>query len=635
MSEWWGAVPALLAAVVVIWAPGLALGAALAVRGFALVALAPALTFGAAGLLAVGFGLVGVPWTPLTAAAGVAVLAVALWGLRRALKLGALRTEAEGPRWPLLVGLGAAAVVLIVTLASYFGAPDAISQTNDAIFHLNAVRWAADTGDASSLLINEVQGARSFYPAAWHAAVSLVVQLGVDLPVAINAVVIALSALAWPAGMAWLMLVVTRSRITAGLAALMSAASATFPLLMLQWGVLYPMHLSIVLLPAALAAAASLGAWGAGPSTFVRAVGILGLAAVGIALAQPATVLPLALGAWLIAAGRGLAAWRTAAPGARVRGILLLAVGGIAAAGLWIVIGSLPSGGHWREFSGIRDAAVQVISIAHLGAPPRIALAVLVGVGLIVAVVRAPLRWLAVLWVALAAMYVTVAAISLDVVRSTLVGAWYEDPYRIAALTTLASVPLAAVGVEALARLVLGPRLRERLLAPVAATAGVLVVALTVALTPTVFRDVVFEVGGERPHPYEVSEAEYLEDDERALLETLPDLVAEDATVIGNPGTGMGFGFALTGLDVQPRSWRPPRSFLDVLGRRLPDAAADPEVCEIVDAVGADYVLDFGPGFAEPGRWVLPGFTGFEGRPGFELVASEGDAELWRITACD
>ncbi|WP_203137744.1 DUF6541 family protein [Microbacterium sp. JZ31] len=635
MSDWWAAAPALAAGVLVIYAPGLALGAALALRGFALVAAAPALTFGAAGLLAIAAGLVGVPWTPLTAAAGVALLALALWALRRALRLGALRTEADGPRWVLLLGLGVAAVATVATLTAYIGAPDAISQTNDAIFHLNAVRWAVDTGDASSLLINAVQGSRGFYPAAWHAAVSLVVQLGVDLPVAVNAVVIALSALAWPTGVAWLMLVTTRSRLTAGLAGAMSAAFATFPLLMLQWGVLYPNHLSIALLPAAIAAAVSVGSGTAGVAGAVRAVGLACLAAAGVALAQPATILPLALCAWLVWAGRGLTAWRTAQTKARVRGILLLAVGGVAVAGLWLVVGAIPSDGHWREFTGIRDAAWHVLSLAHLGAPPRIALAVLVAVGVVAALLRAPLRWLAALWAVLAALYVTVAAISLDVVRNTLVGAWYEDPYRIAALTTLASAPLAAVGLEALVRLVLGRRLRERLLAPIAATAAVVVVVLTVVLTPTVFRDVVFDVGGERPHPYREAEADYLEDDERALLETLPDLVAEDATIIGNPGTGMGFGFALTGLDVQPRSWRPPRSFLDVLGRRLPEAAADPAVCEIVDEVGADYVLDFGPGFSEPGRWVLPGFTGFEGREGFELVAGDGDVALWRITACD
>ena len=45
-------------------------------------------------------------------------------------------------------------------------------------------------------------------------------------------------------------------------------------------------------------------------------------------------------------------------------------------------------------------------------------------------------------------------------------------------------------------------------------------------------------------------------------------------------------------------------------------------------------MLDFGPGEKTAGRFVLRGMTDFAAAKGFELVAAEGDAELWRITAC-
>ena len=637
-TDWWGALPAVLVAALVVFAPGLALGAAVRLRGFALVALSPALTFGFIGIVTVALGFVHVPWTPLVAALAVVVLGLILWGVRRALRLDVARTEAEGPRWMLVGGVAAGALAVAIPLAAYIGAPDAISQTNDAIFHFNAIRWAVDTGEASSLLINHVQGSGAFYPAAWHGAVSLVVQLGIDMPVAVNAVVIVLSALVWPLGMAWMLLVATRSRVTAGLAGLLSAGFATFPLLMLQWGVLYPNHLSLALLPAGLAVVASLVAWvpPAGErriAAAVRALGLVALAVAAIALSQPSTLLPLVAGAWLFGAFHVLGRWRDAQRGDRIRSAILLGIGTVATAGIWIVIGSIPSGGHWREFTGRVEAAWQVLTVAQLGAPPRIALALLIVAGLVFAVLRPSLRWLAGLWVVGAVLYIAVAAITLPLLRGGLVGAWYEDPYRVAAVTTIGSVPLAAIGLEALVRLAL--RSRPALVAPVAAVVGAVVLTLTIALTPTVFRDVVFEVGQDHPHPYSVPESDYLDADERALFAKLPELVEADATIIGNPSSGVAFGYAFSGMNVLPRTWSPPDSFLDVLSERFRDAAHDPEVCDVIEAFGADYALDFGLGQAEPGRWLMPGFTGLDTADGFELVAREGHASLWRITACD
>src|SRR5690606_16402322 len=122
----------------------------------------------------------------------------------------------------------------------------------------------------------------------------------------------------------------------------------------------------------------------------------------------------------------------------------------------------------------------------------------------------------------------------------------------------------------------------------------------------------------------------------RALILRLPELVAAGATIIGNPSTGMGFTFALSGVNAIPKTWSPPNSGeWDVLAEHLRDAASDPEVCTALRSFGeVDYVLDFGLGETTAGRFQLPGLTDFDGQRGFELVARQGDASLWRITAC-
>ena len=82
--------------------------------------------------------------------------------------------------------------------------PDAFSQTFDNIFHLNAVRWILDTGNASSLQFAMTSGGARFnyYPVAWHDVISLALQIaGRADPVAgTNAMILVAGALVWPAG---------------------------------------------------------------------------------------------------------------------------------------------------------------------------------------------------------------------------------------------------------------------------------------------------------------------------------------------------------------------------------------------------------------------------------------------------
>lgn len=645
MTEWIGALPALVVALLVLFLPGLLIAWVLRVRGFALIAAAPVLTTGVAALLAIAYGVAGIAWRPLAALTGFVALALLLWALRRGLRLGPIGTHATGPRWALLAGLAAGGGILLVQLTTYIGSPDAISQTNDAVLHLNAVRYAVDTGDASSFLISGVQGAAGFYPAAWHALVALVAQLGVDLTVATNVVALALSYAAWPLGIAWLVLATLGSRITAGLAATTSAAFATFPLLLLQWGVLYPLHASIALLPGAIAIGAGALRWtvpdgAATPGRIVagaaRVLGLCGIAAAAIALSQPATLLPLALGVWLIAAGRVAAGWRTAPH--RIARLALTVAGGAAVAAAWLVLGGFPSDGHWAPSVGKATAVAQVFTQSHLGAPPLWLVSALVIAGLVRALIVTEARWLAVLWVLLSGLYITAVAIHHDVLRRVLIGAWYEDPYRLAALTAVASVPLAALGAEGLVRALARvlPARRIRPVVAIGAPALALTVAVvTVSAVPPVFRDTTAAGVVNGANTYDGEASDYLDDDERALLERLDEIVPADATVLGNPGTGTGFGYALSGRDVVPRTWHVPEAMLETLGDHLADAAEDPAVCDTLDRYGVDYVLDFGVGPEYPGRWPMPGFSGLAPEKGFELVASEGEATLWRVTACD
>ncbi len=256
--------------------------------------------------------------------------------------------------------------------------------------------------------------------------------------------------------------------------------------------------------------------------------------------------------------------------------------------------------------------------------------------GLVIAVCRRRSRWLVATWGILSVLYVVAVATDVPVVKRVLTGPWYGDSFRIAALAPLVVVPLAAIGLAIAVRAVAGRLpLRRGALLPGAAVAlaGVLGAAVVIAV-PVVQLRIAADVDPQSR--YAMNARSYLSTDEDRLLRRLPELVPADALLIGNPSTGTGFAYLLSSRDIVIRTWSPPQTEAwQTLATGLRDAATDPRVCAALRAYGdPGYVLDFGAGSTGPGQYVMPGMTGFAGREGFEKVAEEGAASLWRITAC-
>lgn len=637
--DWFAHTPVLLTAVAVVFLPGLAALRLVGMRGLALLAAAPVFSIAATALIAVGFGLVGVPWTPLSWAAAMTGLVALAWALGRLLgtRLGVEAIASERRILPAAVLVGA--VIGAVRLASYIADPAGISQTNDAVFHMNAVRYIAETANASSMHISGVVGGQGFYPGAWHGAVSLIIEItGTSIPVAANMLTLVIGALIWPLGLTWLVLRATASTQIAAYAAVLSGALQTFPLLMFQWGVLFPNALSIALIPAAVAMVMSLPVWSAGSArlaALVRAALLVLIAVTALAFAQPAALLPWAaisavwLTFWLLAERTRIGA---------IAATAVIAAVWVSLAAVWLFMAQSTTGSHWPPFRGKREVLLDVLLNGQVLIPSAIAVSLLMLYGLVVAVRTRSYRWLVVCWGGVSMLYILVAAVGNDVVRGVILAPWYADPYRIAALAPLVVIPLAAVGLDGLVRTirrVLPGAPSERRMHVIALAASAALMILLVLLRPVAMPKFLERTYDDESR-YSMSSTSYLSVDERALLESLGELVEPGARVLGNPSTGTGFGFMFSGVDVYPRNWSQPRSGQwDVLAEGLRDAAEDPAVCEALAAYDhPGYVLDFGLGEQGPGRYELPGMTDFEGQQGFDFVAQEGDASLWRITAC-
>jgi hypothetical protein len=650
IADWFAQWPAFVASFVVLFGPGLLIGRGLRLRGLVLWALAPVGSTAVIGGLAIVYGALHVPWNVWTALVGCLAIAVIVWVA--GIALGPRRPAPPRDRRALVLlagGLAIGIAFVVARFVTYVHDPDAISQTNDAVFHLNALRYILETANGSSMHISGVIGATGFYPAAWHDLASLVaIATGCSIPVAANAVALMVSAAVWPLGLAWFAREVSRgSAAVTALSAALSASLWAFPMLLLEWGIVYPYALSVALLPAAAAIVVAAPRWiaGEGPVLTPLRSGILSavlviaaLAALG--LAQPATIL-----AWGLVAMTFTSWWfglHVRSLHGRMRGLLIagFCVAWIVFAGVWVLLTRSTTGSHWPPFRPKLVTVVDVLFNGQVLLPYAVSVSILMIIGLVVSIRRRTLRWLATAWAAFSVLYAVTASLGQPFVRGLLTGAWYSDPYRLAALAPLTVIPLAAVGLAAVATWATAAISGRsgRSAATVATAWSLLAVAvvgaIAFAVRPAIQMPAVTEGTADGESRY-VTE-DYLSPDERTLLERLPEHTPADALIIGNPSTGMGFGYMLSGRNVYPRTWQPSRApQWAVLAEGLRDAGSDPAVCDALKTFGSpDYVLDFGPGEDSPGRYVMPGFTGFSGQPGFELVDRVGDASLWRITAC-
>lgn len=641
---WTELVAAAVVAALLLFLIGGVVGWAGGLRGFALLATGPALTVAVIAVASVVAPWVGLAWSVIPALIAL-VVAAALSravGGRRSRKAAASRRRVD--LWltgtvPVAAGVATTQVMLSI------GAPDAISQTFDNVFHLNAVRWILDTGSASSLTLGQITAQSeglAFYPGAWHALVALVVQLsGVTLPVAVNATVIVVCALVWP--MAAIML--TRALFgrtpaaTVG-AGLLSVAMPVFPILLLDYGVLYPYQLSLALVPVALALTLHVLGWSRlrdAASSWQRAL-LLAATLGGIALAHPGGFV-----AWLalstpIAALLGWSSVRRArSRQARVRVFVAAVVYLVAGAALLRILRPPADARGWAIQSSMGEAFVQgLVGSAWYGVVPVVAaVAVLAGLFFTVrnrsrgAILAAGIFLVALL------LFIIVASLPIIPLRDIFTGSWYNNIPRLAALLPLGAVPLGAYGIacsaHAISRRIPVPRRRVAL--PVLGVVGALVglaVSQAAPLSP-----VPAAIASAQRNFDDSGHPPLLSQDERTLLERLDEHVPPGAVVAGNPWTGTSLAYALGDRPVlTPHLLSYEDERLRQLGAELGSSTAGDDTCELAHEFGVRFVLEFSPEEVHDGHHAYPGYENLSESPSMVLRDQVGEARLFELVGC-
>lgn len=630
---------------VLLFVPGYLIARTLGLRGLWAVAVSGPASVTVVVIASVVAPLVGLTWGVLPVAVVLVALLVVVAALRMLLwrTLPLDRVEASLHPWA-CVALVAAPLVILIQVLLMIGSPDHISQTFDNIFHLNAVRYVLETGNASPFWVSSLTSAESgvpptFYPAGWHAFSALLVGVsGVSIPVASNALVIGFATFTWTTGIIALTRELWGSRtVTIVAAAAASTGFPAFPLLLADYGVLFPymMGLSFVPVTLALLIRAVLGGFSDGRERIAWLVALSGLLP-AIAISHPgALVALLAFGAVVLIAALARRAGQSTE---RIRGGVWpwawMAVYLVVAGCLWYFLRPPADARTWPPEMTVGQAFGEIITASVNRAPVNLGMAALVVIG-VIAVFRSRTTraWLALGLLALAAaLYITAAGVPYLIFRDVLVGAWYNNIPRLAALMPLVWVPLAALGFTAAWDALLAWRRADA--RPLLATVAIVVLLLAVFPVPQAMsmRQAVRDA---RANYAVTDEAPLLSSDEWTLLDRLDDEVPADAVIIGSPWTGTALAYALADREVLlPHTLMYVSPEMQEILDRLDTADAGSEVCDLLLDRRIEYVLDFGRREVNDGRHIYRGLDRLASSDSVELIDSEGDARLYRVTAC-
>ncbi|WP_341934944.1 hypothetical protein MRBLWO14_000548 [Microbacterium sp. LWO14-1.2] len=647
LDQAWTAVLALL----VVLFPGAVAALTVRLRGFAVMAAAAPLSLALLTAAALVNVVVPFHWSAGTWLASAALLIAAAFGVRVAVDRLSRRGRVRLPQrrsigWlreslPFAVVAGVAALSA-PRLAAAFGVPSNISQTFDNIYHLNAVRQILDDG----LIAPTRQLLPGFYPDLWHIVVSTVAELsGAGVAESVNVVSVVLGAVVWPISCIWLVRTIVGAHVGATVTAgALSVGMAAFPLLMLDFGVLYPNVLSISLLPSAIAAAVLVSGVGRGdrPDPVVRWLLLVALIPT-LALAHPSTLMAFLLPGFLLAF-TGIALWcrreRAARRPVERRRWAIIAIAGVFLVAVTVFVVARPNRtlAFWPPSATMQDALMQIVSGGLVWRPSEWVISAVAAAGVLTVILAKRWRrqwWLVASTAGMIAVYIVCIAFPMSGFRYGLTGTWYQDIYRIAALLPTFLVPLGALGVvgmvAVLARLLRAVQRPSVRWVPTAVGAVLGAAILVSTQTGPALAE---ETANTAVMYQQEAWSPLLTNDERALIDRLPETVPADDVIVGSPWTGTSLSFALANRRaLVPHIFQELSPDMITITERLNRAAAEPEVCEALERTGTRWVLDFGAAEIHNGDHSYPGLEDLGSL--VRLADSQGDARLYEIVACD
>lgn len=537
--------------------------------------------------------------------------------------------------WPAAVGLLAVAVPQIIVLSQAMGRPSAVFQNHDAMFHLNLIVEIERTGNASPLTSAIPVSGAAYYPNLWHVVAAVLP--GVPPTTAFNIVLIMVAALLLPLGCILLVRAIGGGGAAMALAPFAASVTMWFPSLMLYYHGQASTALSIVLIPFALAAIVD---WVRDKDRFsslcAAASAVAGAAVAHAGAGQLLLIICAILGVlWsgqLAARRKRLRRLaRLAAPLPAIAGLLVLAVMG--SSSTLQAMGDYP-----RTEVPFGWALLNALSLAPLADTDDrwrhivLAIAAVVGIGLLIA--RRHRAFIASWGVVLTLDLISVLP---EGWWRAYVGGWWRDEARFRAVLAVLAGVLAAYALGCLATWS-AQRLRRGSGQRAVGALGALSLVLAMG---SIGQGSLAEDSLWAHRAYDVdymTHTPWVDPGEELFMDYLRGRLPDDAVVYGYPASGAGLLPVLTDIDSFHRinsvgGDRPDKPYV---ARTFKEIRTDPRVCEIINNEGGTplYYEDRTVHDREI-KGEFPGYLGVDTSQGFELLATDGNASIWRITACD
>ncbi|MCG8917668.1 hypothetical protein L6E12_17940 [Actinokineospora sp. PR83] len=623
--------------------PGLLVGLAAGLRGWVLFGAAPVATYGVIGVFSPYFPGLLPRWSVWGLLLGTVIAAALLLAVRWAAHrwYGRFQEPVEMPsvwRWQHHVAVAAAVAVaagvgLLVTYRAT-GAFTGIHQFWDAMFHVNATRFIADSGQSAPgalRVINAPDNPDFYYPNAYHVLQATVVQItGQPIPDTLNIGGGAFAA-TLSLGMAALVRVTSGRPALATTTALVSCAVSSFPAGLQFFGPLWPFAAGITVIPSFLALFTV--------AVRSRALSVLVLTAlgtVGLAALHPSA----AIAAAVYGIGFLLVRWVAA------RKVPLRELGALAITGAVAAVYVLP-----QLIAAARSAGNATVSWPTVAAPgpalggvfflnfdvpyPQWWLVLPMLVGLFSIKKLVGLRWILFGGAFFTLLFVVAASYKGFLVR-LLTDPWWNDVWRFAGLVALAQIVLIGSGLVVIRDTALRglSDFRAGLGDARGARVGALAVVLLllVVLTQGFYRDLNRKViNAAYSNGPTVSELE------RAAMDELRAEVPPGDLVMNDPLDGSPWMWALDGVRPVFGHALDPAADFKVIG---PDRAAlfdhfdeldtDERIQDIVRRQRITHVY-IGEGFATPTSKRAPGMDDLASVRSLELVFSNAGARIYRV----
>lgn len=576
----------------------------------------------------------------------------------------------------LYVGIGMLVTVFVFVLS--LDGPGSFVQEFDNVHHLGAIRGFVESGDWSSLGVSlyatDVDAGMApldiseFYPAAWHCVAALLVS-ALDVPVvlAANVANFVFVAFVFPSGVFLLMrYLFVQIPLAVFFGAFCALAFSAFPWGFLTFGPLYSNLSAFAVLPAITLCFVALFSDEGNARSRIALGTLFFVGLISLVFTQPNAV--FTMGVFLIPfcvvqVARLSDCIRLPEDKRRIVRIGSCVLFLVLVVLLWTALFNAPFmqkvvTHDWPAAFDKSQAVINTALFAFNAPASQIALSVLVALGMAYTLYRREHLWITCSFAIMGVMYVVDASFD-GFIRFFLTGFWYTDSYRVAASAALFAIPLACLGLyvasaalrAVLARIAgkMGSACSQRLLAP--------------CVVAALFLIAVFYPNYSVPGRYEVRTAfgtvaekltvmnktegaRVYNEQEREFVHEVQRVIPVGSVVINEPNDGTAFAYGVDGLNVYYRYLRTyggdnESEESKVIRKQLSEIASNESVRSAVDAVGAEYLLLLDQGDAQkrepyPFTYDQEDWQGVDSvddaTPGFEIVLSDGDMRLYRIS---